>query len=314
MKHILVMLQPERTRQTNMSRSLRALRRSAVTALFLLPACVLFTMFVIYPILSSFYYSLTSWDGLSPNVTFVGLANFQALFSDSTVLVDLKNTVGYALGVVLLQNSIALLLAVILDSILPRLTFLRVLFLIPALLSALSIGYIWSYLYSPLFGFVNSMLGHIGLAGWQQDWLGNPRLALPSIMLTGTWHWVGFTMIIYLAGLQSVPSELYEAASIDGAHGWQRFRHITFPLIAPSVTVNVLLTLIGGLKVFDTIIAMTGGGPDGASESLAVRIYKEAFSMNHFGYATAIGIVMSGIILAVSVLNLRVLRKREVEY
>ncbi|GAC1464701.1 MAG: hypothetical protein NVS2B12_05220 [Ktedonobacteraceae bacterium] len=171
----------------------------------------------------------------------------------------------------------------------------------------------WSYLYNPLFGFINIALEKVGLGAWAQDWLGNTHLALPSIIATNTWQWVGYSMIIFLAGLQAVPAELYEAANIDGARSWQRFRHVTFPLIAPAFTVNILLTLIGSLKIFDLIFVMTGGGPAGASESLALRLYKEAFTLNHFGYATAIGIVMSLVILAITILSLLGLRKREVE-
>jgi raffinose/stachyose/melibiose transport system permease protein len=121
-------------------------------------------------------------------------------------------------------------------------------------------------------------------------------------------------MVIFLAGLQAVPAELYESANIDGTSGWQRFRHITFPLIAPAITINVVLTLIGSMKTFDLIFVMTNGGPNNASESLALRIYNEAFNLNHFGYATAVGIVMTLFILVLSVVNLRFLRKREVEF
>jgi ABC-type sugar transport system permease subunit len=289
-------------------------RQFRVQILFLLPALVIFTAFVIYPILGSLYYSLTDWNGLDPDLHFVGLANFQQLLRDPTVFIDLRNTLIFASGVMVLQNGIALLLALILDGLLRRLSFLRVLFLIPAMLSSLAIGYIWSYIYNPLFGFLNTMLGQIGLSAWQHDWLGDAHLTLSSLIVTNSWQWTGFSMVVFLAGLQAVPTELYEAANIDGSSGWQRFRHITFPLIAPAVTINVVLTLIGSMKVFDLIFVMTNGGPADASESLALRIYKEAFTLNHFGYATAVGIVMSLLILGLSVLNLRFLRKREVEF
>ena len=180
--------------------------------------------------------------------------------------------------------------------------------------SALAIGYTWSYIYSPEFGFLDTFLSKIGLAGWQQDWLGNPHLTLASLIATNSWEFMGLSMVIFLAGLQAVPAELYEAANIDGTSGWQRFWHITFPLIAPAVTINVVLTLIGSMKTFDLIFVMTNGGPGDASESLALRIYKEAFTLNHFGYATAVGIVMSLLILGLSVVNLHFLRKREVEF
>ncbi len=314
MEQTTIVIEPLETREGTVTRQRKSrLRQLGVWSLFLLPALVIFTAFVIYPLLGSLYYSLTSWDGLDPNLQFVGLANFQQLLSDPTVFIDLRNTLVFAGGVMVLQNGLALLLAIILDGLLRRLTFLRVLFLIPAMLSSLAIGYIWSYIYNPLFGFLNAFLGRIGLSAWQQDWLGNPHLALSSLIVTNSWQFMGFGMVIFLAGLQAVPTELYEAANIDGTSGWQRFWRITFPLIAPAVTINVILTLIGSMKVFDLIFVMTNGGPGDASESLALRIYKEAFTLNHFGYATAVGIVMSLLILALSVLNLRLLRKREVE-
>lgn len=314
MDQTAIRIEPLEIRQGILSRQKKGrLRRLSVQLLFLLPALVLFTAFVIYPIVGSLYYSLTDWDGLSPDLHFVGLANFQQLLSDPSVLIDVRNTLVFAGGVMILQNGMALLFALILDGFLRRLTFLRVLFLIPGLLSALAIGYTWSYIYSPTFGFLNTFLGNIGLTGWQQDWLGNPHLTLISLIVTNSWEFMGFSMVIFLAGLQLVPVELYEAAAIDGTTRWQRFRQITFPLIAPSVTINVALTLIGSLKTFDLIFVMTNGGPGNASESLALRIYTEAFTNNHFGYATAVGIVMSLFILALSLLNLRFLRKREVE-
>lgn len=314
MEQTALVIEPLETHENVATRQRKArLRRFGVQSLFLLPALVIFTAFVIYPLVGSLYYSLTDWDGLSPDLNFVGLANFQQILSDPTVLIDVRNTLVFAGGVMILQNGMALLLALILDGFLRRLTFLRVLFLIPGLFSALAIGYTWSYIYSPVFGFLNTFLESIGLTNWQQDWLGNAHLTLPSLIVTNSWEFLGFSMVIFLAGLQAVPVELYEAASIDGTSRWQRFRRITFPLIAPSVTINVVLTLIGSLKTFDLIFIMTNGGPGNASESLALRIYTEAFTNNHFGYATAVGIVMSLFILILSLLNLRFLRKREVE-
>jgi len=315
MEQTPIVIEPlEPDKETSVTRQRKALLRGfRVQLLFLLPALVIFTAFVVYPILSSLYYSLTDWDGLAPTPHFVGLVNFQQLVSDPTVLIDLRNTLVFAGGVMVLQNGIALLLALILDGFLRRFSFLRVLFLLPAMFSGLAIGYTWSYIYSPVFGFLNTFLSGIGLASWQQDWLGNPHLTLGSLIFTNSWEFMGLSMVVFLAGLQAVPAELYEAADIDGTSGWQRFRHITFPLIAPAITINVLLTLIGSMKVFDLILVMTNGGPGNASESLALRIYNEAFTQNQFGYATAIGIVMSLLILGLSVLNLRLLRKQEVE-
>ena len=315
MEQTTIVIEPLETGgETTVTRQRKArFRRFRVQLLFLLPALAIFTAFVIYPLVGSLYYGLTDWDGLSPDLHFVGLANFQQLLSDPSVLIDVRNTLVFAAGVMVLQNGVALLLALILDGFLRRLSFLRVLFLLPAMFSALAIGYTWSYIYSPSFGFLNSFLEKIGLSAWQQDWLGNPHLTLGSLIFTNSWEFMGFGMVVFLAGLQAVPAELYEAANIDGTSPWQRFRHITFPLIAPAITINVVLTMIGSLKTFDLIFIMTNGGPGNASESLALRLYNEAFNQNHFGYATAVGIVMTLFILGLSVVNLRFLRKREVE-
>ena len=315
MEQTTIVIEPLETREGTITPGRKSrLRKLSVPGLFLLPALVIFTAFVIYPILGSLYYSLTDWDGLAPSPHFVGLANFQQLLSDPTVLINVRNTLVFAVGVMVVQNCMALVLALILDGFLRRLTFLRVLFLIPAMFSALAIGYTWSYIFSPEFGFLDTLLSKIGLSALQQDWLGNPHLTLASLIFTNSWEFMGLSMVIFLAGLQAVPTELYEAANIDGTSGWQRFRYITFPLIAPAVTINVVLTMIGSMKTFDLIFVMTNGGPGNASETLALRIYNEAFNLNHFGYATAVGIVMSLFILGLSVLNLRLLRKREVEF
>jgi raffinose/stachyose/melibiose transport system permease protein len=315
MEEATIVIEPVETLEVTVTPRRNArLRQIRAQIPFLLPALVIFTAFVIYPILGSLYYGLTDWDGLSPDLHFVGLSNFQQLLSDPSVFTDLKNTLIFAAGVMVLQNGMALLLAIILDGFLRRLAFLRVLFLIPAMFSALAIGYTWSYIYNPVFGFLNTLLSKIGLSAWQQDWLGNPHLTLASLIVTNSWEFMGLGMVIFLAGLQAVPTELYEVANIDGASGWQRFRHITFPLIAPAVTINVVLTLIGSMKTFDLIFVMTNGGPGDTSESLALRIYQEAFTLNHFGYATAVGIILTLFILGLSVINLRFLRKREVEF
>jgi len=288
-------------------------RQFWVDVVFLLPALTTFTLFFVYPVLSSFYYSLTDWNGLDPNTHFIGGANFVKLLSDRAVWEAFRNTLVFALLVTVFQNLLGLLLALGLDGSLRFLHALRVLFLVPTLLSALAIGYIWNFLYDPNFGFINSLLSAIGLDSLAQDWLGNPHLALFSLIATHTWQWVGISMIIYLAGLQAVPTELHEAASIDGANTWQRFSRITFPLIAPSFTVNVVLTMIGTLKVFDIVFVMTKGGPGGATETLATMLYRTAFNLNNMGYGTAIAIVMFLFILVLSIVQLRMLRKRELE-
>ena len=299
-------LQPKRKSEW---RSARA-QNLFTDALFVLPALLIFTIFFVYPVLSSFYFSLTDWDGLNPQMAFVGLDNFVKMAGDRHFWSALRNTFKYAFLVTIIQNALGLALAMAVTDRMFR--HFRVLFLIPALLSSMAIGTIWSYLYEPNFGAINQMLAAVGLTSLQQNWLGDPKLALYSLIATNTWRWVGMSMIIYLAGLQAIPVTIQEAASIDGVSPWQRFRHVTFPLIAPAFTINIVLSMIGSLKVFDIIYIMTQGGPGRATESITTYIFKRAFNFNQFGYGTAIAIVMFAIILVLSAIQLTLLLKREV--
>ncbi|NOU77477.1 ABC transporter permease subunit [Paenibacillus sp. LMG 31459] len=289
------------------------MKKPGLQLMFMMPAFIIFSMFIVIPMISSFYFSLTDWNGLNPHFNFIGLKNYRNLIRDTEVWIALKNTVIFALLVTILQNVLSLGLAMLVDGTGWITRFLRVFYLIPALLSALAIGFIWSYMYNPVFGVINLALENIGLSSWTQDWLGDPKWSMLSVVFTNIWQWAGLSLVIYLAGLQAIPSDLYEAADIDGANRWHQFKHITFPLIAPAFTVNILISIIGSFKVFDIIFVMTKGGPGTATESLAILLYKKAFNYNEMGYGTAIAIVMFFIILLISVIQLRFLRRREIE-
>ncbi|BBI36518.1 carbohydrate ABC transporter permease [Cohnella abietis] len=290
------------------------MKRIGFDGVFLMPAFIIFTLFLVFPVISSFYYSMTDWNGLDSTMEFIGLDNFQRMFQDKAVWSGLKNTFIIALLVTVFQNVIGLLLALGLQGTGRINRVMRVWFLFPALLSPLAIGYIWSYMYNPLFGVINSILEFIGLSDWTQDWLGDKKLAIYSVIFANIWQWVAFSMIIYVAGLQSIPRDMYEASNIDGAGALSRFKHITFPLIAPAFTVNMVVTMIVGLKLFDILFVMTNGGPGGATENLALMLYRQAFGMNQMGYANAIAILMFVIILIFSLIQVTLLRRREVEY
>lgn len=289
------------------------MRKLWVQVLFILPALLIFSLFIVIPMISSIYYSLTNWNGLDPEITFIGLDNYRKLMDDSEVWIALKNTVVFAVLVTLAQNVLSLVLALLVDGSRWYYRYLRVVYLIPALLSALAIGYIWSYLYNPVFGIINTVLENVGLGALAQDWLGDPKWSMVSVVFTNVWQWAGITMIIYMAGLQAISADLYEAANIDGASKWQTFTRITFPLIAPAFTINIMISIIGSFKVFDIIYVMTKGGPGTTTESLAILLYKKAFNFNEMGYGTAIAVVMFLIILVISIFQLSILRKREVE-
>lgn len=280
---------------------------------FLFPALFLYLLFVVYPVGTSFYYSLTNWNGLNPVIQFIGFDNFVRMSEDAEIIEALKTSMIYMFFVAVFQNVIALLLAISADRSIRMKTLFRSIIFIPALLSPLSIGYIWSYIYQPSTGVLNGLLKEVGLTVLTRDWLGNPDYALSMVIFVTLWQFIGVNMLIYLAGLQAVPTSLYEASDIDGTTAWGKFRHITFPLIAPSLTINLVLSAIGGLKMFDLIFVMTGGGPGYATQVLSLAIYKKAFTQGSMGYGTAIAVVLFIIILLITLVQLFFLRRREVE-
>jgi ABC-type sugar transport system permease subunit len=274
------------------------------------PAIVIFSIFFAYPVISSFYISLTKWNGLNPELKFIGLDNFIKIWSDKHFWTALTNSFKYAFFATTIQNILGLVLALAASD--KHFKVFRVLFLIPPLLSSVALGSVWKYMFAPN-GAINLILTTVGLENWTQDWLGNPDIALYSLVATTIWRWTGMSMIIYLAGLQAVPTVIQEAASIDGANGWQRFRYITFPLIAPAFTINVVISMIGSLKEFDLIYLMTKGGPGRATESFTTYIFSQAYNSNKFGYGTAISVVMFSIILVLSLIQIQYLLKRELQ-
>lgn len=287
---------------------------TAATLAFTAPALIVISIFVLYPVLSGFYYSLTSWNGLDRTVEFVGLRNYLELVGDREVMISLRNTALFTITATVVQNLIALVLALMLDGRFRTRGLVKTMFFIPVLMSSIVVGYTWSFLLHPLFGLVNKALSGIGLNFLALDWLGNPRIALFSVAGMSIWRWIGYSMVIYLAALQSVPPVLYESADIDGASPLRKTMSITLPLIAPAFTINILITLIGAMKEFDIIYVTTGGGPGYATQTLAVLLYNQAFQANRMGYGAAIAVVLFVIILTVSLVQLRILRRREVRF
>lgn len=280
---------------------------------FIAPAFLFFTLFIIVPTVSSVYYSFTSWDGISPNVKFIGLANYKEIFTSARFGNALKNTVILTVFISIFENSIALGLALIVDNVRWGKNFFRSAFYIPVLISGIVSGFIWKIMYNYNFGTFNAILGSLGLDGWKQDWLGNSALTLIMIGIVLIWKGAGYYMIIYLASLQSVSTDLIEAAQIDGASPFQRFKAITLPLISGAFTINLTLSLINGLKVFDQINVMTDGGPGFTSETLVYLLYKVGFNEGRQGFGTAVGIMLLFIIIILNAIQQKFLRSREVQ-
>ena len=280
---------------------------------FIAPALILYVLFIIVPTVSSVYYSFTSWDGISPDVKFIGLANYKEIFTSARFGNALKNTIILTIFISVLENAFALALAVLVDNIRWGKNFFRSAFYIPVLISGIVSGFIWKIMYNYNFGAINSILTQIGLGDFRQDWLGNTSLTLIMIGVVLVWKGAGYYMIIYLASLQSVSTDVIEAAEIDGASPWQRFRMITIPLISGAFTINFTLSLINGLKVFDQINVMTDGGPGFTSETLVYLLYKVGFTEGRQGFGTAVGIMLLFIIIILNTIQQKFLRSREVQ-
>jgi raffinose/stachyose/melibiose transport system permease protein len=257
------------------------------------------------------FYAFTDWRGIGDK-SFVGFSNFTALFHDERALGSLRNTLLLTVVIVLVQNGVGLALALGVHSRIKSRLVLRVIFFAPVVVSPVMVAFLWKYVYnpSPTAG-LNGLLGHVGLGGLRQDWLGNPSLALWSVAAMVVWQYAGFSMVVFLAGLEGIDKDVVEAATMDGAGPWQRFRRITWPLLAPSTTVNVMLSTIGGLKLFDQVFAATAGGPGYATETLSTVLYKEAFVFGRYGYSTAVALVLALFVAAVSLVQISYLRARE---
>ena len=287
------------------------LRKAFEFAGFTLPALIAVLIFVETPFFMSVLYSFTKWNGLDKNPEFIGLANYKELLTDDKDMLNaLAFTLAFTVMMVVLTNIISLILAIILDSDIKGRNILRAAFYVPNIISLIVIGYIWRFIFSDTFDSLYNIT-HAGI--FQLSWLGDTRLAFFSVLIVSVWQAIGFYMVIYLAGIQTVPRELIEASYIDGAAGFKRFLKITLPLIMPSVTVCIFYSLSNALRTFDVIFSLTYGGPGSATTSIALDIYKTAFISSRFGYGTAKSVVLFLLIMIVTVTQVTVFKKKEVE-
>ena len=280
-------------------------RREAIAGyLFLLPNIIGFLIFTAIAVTASLVISLTNWDLLSPP-RFIGLANYVKLFTnDPTFGKVLVNTIVFTAGSVPLATAIGLGLALVMNQPLRGVVLFRALYFLPVVTSMVVVALIWRWLYNPDFGVVNYALGALGVRQ-PPNWLTSPAWAMPAVILMAVWKQVGYTMVIYLAGLQAIPGHLYEAASIDGAGGWQRFRHITLPMLTPTTFFVLIISVINSFQVFDAVLVLTGGGPADATRTLVVYIYDQAFNYLQMGYGAHIAWVLCLIIFVITLIQWR---------
>jgi len=260
--------------------------------LFLLPALIIFLIFVIYPIFQSARFSLYEWNGLGPLEDYVGIQNYERIVSDQIFWTALKNNVFVVLWSCLTQIPLAIFLAILLTGKAVGKSFFRTLYFAPMVLSEVIVATIWSWIYNPSFGMLNELLRMVGLGNYTQLWLTEPSLVMVSIMITTTWKYLGFYLVLYIAAIQNIPTQLYESAQIDGANEFQQHRFITIPMIASTTRVVTILVLVGSLKFFDMVWVLTEGGPANASQVLATYMFKQSFRSLNWGYGSALAFTL----------------------
>ncbi|UTI42758.1 MULTISPECIES: carbohydrate ABC transporter permease [Niallia] len=281
--------------------------------IFVIPALLIFAIFWIWPFLKLFTFSVTDFNGFNMNYNNVGFNNFKSIIESGTLTNSIKNTLIYTVLLVIVGNILALILAMALNTKIKGMGFYRSAAYIPALFSAIVIGFIWSYVYMPQSGMIPSVMNLIGIDASTFNILGDYQNALYGITVVDIWKNIGQTMIIYLAGLQTIDDSLLESASMDGCNELQLIRYVKIPLLAPAITINIVLSVINGLKAFDYPFIMTNGGPGDSTNTLMFSIYKMAFTEQQFGKAAAFSVVSFIVIIIITALLLVIMNKKESE-
>lgn len=278
---------------------------------FILPACLVFGIFFVLPTVLGFFYSFTNWDIDRKDIQFIGFDNFTYLFSREVFTVALKNTILFGLVTAIFKNVTGLLLALGVNKDLRSKNYLRTMFYLPGVLSMIVVGIMFNSIFA-MNGMLNNILEIIGLGALTTDWLGNKNTAMSCIMVMEIWKWSGFHMIIYIAGLQTIPKELLEASTVDGANKWTQFWKVTLPLLMSSVSINIIISLIGGFKVFEQVYVLTNGGPGDYTQVLNTLVF-QAFSQGLYGRGSAMGLLLFIFIALISLLLNAYLRSKEVD-
>jgi raffinose/stachyose/melibiose transport system permease protein len=276
-------------------------------------ALFLYLLFFVLPSVMGLFYAFTDWNSYTTEINWVGLDNFITIFSSTGqgYLSFIKNTVIFTTSTIILKTAIALGLAVLLTQGIQRLSYIhRVLIYLPAVLPMLVVSLIFRSILHPATGFLNTTLRGIGLDFLAMRWLTDINLALPSVIGVDTWKGVGFIMVILIAGLQAIPKDYYEAASIDGASGWKTFTHVTLPLLMPVLAVTTVLNLLYGLKVFDIVFVLTNGGPGRATETVYTAIFQD-FSKGRYGIATALSTLLFMVMIFLGYFVIRLMHREE---
>ncbi len=281
---------------------------------FLLPAIGVYLVFFIAPNLLSFALGFTDWNvNFFNEINFTGIDNFKLLFSESIFWMSIRNSFYFAFVTTLAQNFLGFILAVILTGKMKLRNFYRSVFFLPSTLSTMVVAIVFISIFDPGKGIINETLRFVGLGAAAKPWLVDSRFAMNCVCLMNIWQWTGLSVVIYIAGLQTIPKEYYESANIDGATYLQKIKNIIIPLLMPSIINNILLAIIGGLKVFGQVYALTGGGPADSTQVFGTLIFKN-FAQGLYGYSSAIGLVFTITVCLLSFTVVGAMRKLEVEY
>jgi raffinose/stachyose/melibiose transport system permease protein len=278
---------------------MRSFKKEFACTLMIAPAIIGFTVLFILPMLMSFGYSLTDWSAYTRTLSFVGLENYRDLFKDKVIGTAITNSLKYAVVMTIAQNGFAILFAVLLHRNTRINTLMKSILFLPAVLSIMVVGYLFSYIMSSAdHGLLNRII--ISFGGSAVNWLGNAKLALYSVLITQVWQWTGWAMVIYIANIKTIDPALYESAQIDGASPFRTFTGITLPLLYPAASFNLLLSVIGSLKVFDAVFAMTNGGPGNASATMMTLMIRTGFNRGLQAYACAFAVVFFLLVFTIS--------------
>lgn len=278
-------------------------------ALLLALPLAIFGLIVAWPLVSSFYYSFTNWNGFGADYDFVGFDNFAKILSDRLFLNAIINTVIWMAAAIVLPSGLGLVLALLIDTRVPGASIFKTVFYLPICLSAVIVGQIWIWIYQPDWGLLNALIETVTQQDTNFAWLAKPGTALYSVIIAWSWQQTGLSMVIFLAGLTAVPSDLLEVSDIEGANTFQRIWHVVLPLLRPATVVVIALSVINSLKGFDILYIMTGGGPFNSSDTLAMHMYNESFKKYLMGYGAAISVVLFLIAITIIFFYFRQLKK-----
>lgn len=279
--------------------------------IFTLPALIVYMVFKLLPAIIGIFFSFTDWNGLNKEYNIIGINNFIELISDTYFWNSIVFTLKYVLVMVIVANVLALLLANLIESLKKAKGLFRTLFYLPNMISMIIGGYMWMFIFTKVLYY---FADNFGLKFLDHSWIGDPKWSFVAIIIVSSWAMVGYLMIIYIAALQGIPSQIKESAYLDGASSWTCFIKIIMPMIRPALTICIFWTLNAGFQVFDVIFSLTGGGPGRATQSVSINIYEEAFKNNiRFGYATAKSTILFLLVFIITIIQIRVMKNRELE-